>query len=61
MAEHDDDDLITPAEAATMFRVSAKTVTRWAKAGKLPATIRTIGDHRRFRYGDLKPFLEATQ
>ena len=27
--------LLTPAEVAAMFRVDPKTVTRWAKAGKL--------------------------
>jgi len=35
--------LLTPAEVATMFRVDPKTVTRWAKAGKL---------HRSARWGD---------
>jgi excisionase family DNA binding protein len=40
--------LLTPAEVATMFRVNPKTVTRWAKAGKL-TSIRTLGGHRRFR------------
>lgn len=40
--------LLTPAEVATMFRVDPKTVTRWAKAGKL-ASIRTLGGHRRYR------------
>ena len=33
--------LLTPAEVATMFRVDPKTVTRWAKAGKL-TSIRTL-------------------
>src|SRR3982074_804287 len=37
--------LLTPAEVASMFRVDPKTVTRWAKAGKLSA-IRTLGGHR---------------
>jgi excisionase family DNA binding protein len=40
--------LLTPAEVATMFRVDPKTVTRWAKAGKL-TSIRTLGGHRRYR------------
>ena len=39
--------LLTPAEVATMFRVDPKTVTRWAKAGKL-TSIRTLGGHRRY-------------
>ena len=36
----DAEPLLTPAEVATMFRVDPKTVTRWAKAGKL-TSIRT--------------------
>lgn len=39
--------LLLPYEVARMFRVDAKTVVRWAKAGKLPS-IRTLGGHRRF-------------
>src|SRR2546423_831499 len=31
-------DLLTPAEVAVLFRVNPKTVTRWARAGKLSAT-----------------------
>ncbi len=34
--------LLTPAEVAALFRVDPKTVTRWAKAGKL-SSIRTLG------------------
>lgn len=40
--------LMTPAEVAEMFRVDPKTVTRWARAGRL-SCIRTLGGHRRFR------------
>jgi len=43
----DPDALLTPAEVASLFRVTPKTITRWAEAGKLPA-IRTLGGHRRF-------------
>lgn len=39
--------LLTSGQVATLFRVTTKTVTRWAEAGKLPA-IRTLGGHRRF-------------
>jgi excisionase family DNA binding protein len=39
--------LLTPAEVAAAFRVDPKTVTRWAKAGKL-SFIRTLGGHRRY-------------
>lgn len=40
--------LLTPAEVATLFKVDPKTVTRWAKLGKL-SSIRTLGGHRRYK------------
>jgi len=49
--------LLTPAEVAALFRVDPKTVTRWAKAGKLTC-IRTLGGHRRYRAGDVQALLE---
>ena len=49
---HDVEALLTPAEVATMFRVDPKTVTRWAKAGKL-TSIRTLGGHRRYREAEV--------
>lgn len=61
MADHDDLDapeqLLTPSEVAALFRVNPKTVTRWARAGKLTA-IRTLGGHRRFRVSEIKRCLE---
>jgi excisionase family DNA binding protein len=48
--------LLTPAEVATMFRVDPKTVTRWAKAGKL-TSIRTLGGHRRYREVEVRALL----
>ena len=42
------DALLTPAEVAALFRVDPKTVTRWARAGKL-TSLRTLGGHRRYR------------
>jgi len=44
--------LLTSGQVATLFRVTPKTVTRWAEAGKLPA-IRTLGGHRRFPAGEV--------
>ena len=35
------------AQVADLLHVSPKTVTRWAKEGKLPHS-RTLGGHRRF-------------
>ncbi len=52
----DSEALLTPAEVATMFRVDPKTVTRWAKAGKLSA-IRTLGGHRRYRESEVRELL----
>ena len=49
----EDDHLMTPGEVAKMLRVDPKTVSRWAKAGKLSA-VRTLGGHRRYRAGDIK-------
>lgn len=42
------DPLLTTGEVAALFRVDPKTVTRWAKMGRLTA-IRTLGGHRRYR------------
>lgn len=58
MAEQNQKDaLLTPAEVAGMFRVNPKTVTRWARAGKITA-IRTLGGHRRFRASEIARCLE---
>ena len=50
--------LLTPAEVASLFRVDPKTVTRWAKAGKLTA-IRTLGGHRRYRQSEVQSLLKT--
>ncbi len=50
--------LLTPAEVAAMFRVDPKTVTRWAKAGKISA-IRTLGGHRRYRESEVRELLRG--
>ncbi len=52
----DAEPLLTPAEVAAMFRVDPKTVTRWAKAGKL-SSIRTLGGHRRYRESEVRDLL----
>ena len=52
----DSESLLTPAEVAAMFRVDPKTVTRWAKAGKL-SSIRTLGGHRRYRESEVRELL----
>lgn len=52
----DAEKLLTPAEVAALFRVDPKTVTRWAKAGKLQS-IRTLGGHRRYRESEVRELL----
>ena len=49
--------LLTPGEVAILFHVDPKTVTRWAKAGKL-TSIRTLGGHRRYRESEVKELLK---
>ena len=53
-SEHDR--LLKPQEVAALFRVDPKTVTRWAKSGKL-SCIRTLGGHRRYRESDVRALL----
>lgn len=52
--------LLTPAEVAAMFRVDPKTVTRWARDGRLTA-VRTLGGHRRYRESEVLGLLRAAQ
>lgn len=52
------DALLTPAEVASMFRVNSKTVTRWARTGKL-TSIRTLGGHRRFLESEVRQLMQA--
>lgn len=54
----DTEQLLTPSEVAALFRVDPKTVTRWAKAGKL-TSIRTLGGHRRYRASEVHALLET--
>ena len=50
--------LLTPREVAELFGVDPKTVTRWAKAGKL-TSIRTLGGHRRYRESEVRDLLKS--
>jgi excisionase family DNA binding protein len=54
----DQEVLLTPAEVASLFRVDPKTVTRWAKSGKL-TSIRTLGGHRRYKESEVKALLST--
>ena len=52
------DALLPPAEVAALFRVDPKTVTRWARAGKL-TSLRTLGGHRRYRESEVRALLKG--
>jgi excisionase family DNA binding protein len=60
LRDTDGEMLLTPGEVAQIFRVNPKTVSRWARAGKI-STIRTLGGHRRFRAGDVEALVAATE
>lgn len=60
-----DNDLLTPGEVAGLFRVDPKTVTRWARAGRIPpvdgrkSVLRTPGGHLRVRYVVVRKILDG--
>ncbi|MFM1825417.1 MAG: hypothetical protein RLZZ37_52 [Actinomycetota bacterium] len=49
--------LLSPGQVAEMFSVDPKTVTRWAKAGKLTA-VKTLGGHRRYHADEVRELLK---
>jgi excisionase family DNA binding protein len=58
LSSSNQENLLTPAEVASLFRVDPKTVTRWAKSGKL-TSIRTLGGHRRYKESEVKNLLKT--
>jgi excisionase family DNA binding protein len=53
-----DDSLLTPGEVASLFRVDPKTVTRWAASGRI-TSLKTPGNHRRFRVGEIRAMMRG--
>jgi excisionase family DNA binding protein len=53
-----EDRLLKPGEVAQIFRVDPKTVSRWAKSGKIIG-IKTFGGHHRFWESDIRKHLEG--
>jgi excisionase family DNA binding protein len=45
------------AEVADILHVSPKTVSRWAKEGRLPC-MRTLGGHRRYPEAEIRELAE---
>jgi excisionase family DNA binding protein len=48
------------AEVAEILHVSPKTVSRWAKEGKLPF-LRTLGGHRRYPAAEIRQLADQLQ
>jgi excisionase family DNA binding protein len=48
------------AEVADILHVSPKTVSRWAKEGKLPF-LRTLGGHRRYSAAQIRQLADELQ
>ena len=49
--------LLGSGEVAAIFRVDSKTVSRWAREGKLRPPIRTVGGHYRYRESEIRALL----
>lgn len=58
MGSDEDDRLLTPGEVAEMFRVTTKTVQRWAESGVLTAVRAHATGQRRFRLSQVRELLE---
>ena len=48
------------AEVADILYVSPKTVSRWAKEGKLPF-LKTLGGHRRYPAAEIRQLADELQ
>lgn len=54
------DRLLTPGEVAAMLRVDPKSVTRWARAGRI-TSVRTLGGHRRYYEAEIRELVAASR
>jgi excisionase family DNA binding protein len=54
----ENDDVITPGEAAKMLGVDPKTLTRWANKNMIPS-FRLPGGHRRYKLKDIEAIRNA--
>jgi excisionase family DNA binding protein len=50
--------LLRTADVATLFQVSERTVSEWAKRGQIPS-VRTPGGHRRYPAEGIRALLQA--
>lgn len=54
------DRLMSSGDVAKMFRVDPKTVTRWAKQGKIKS-VKTPGGHRRYFESDIMSLFKQSE
>jgi excisionase family DNA binding protein len=59
-AAPEDPPYLHPAEVADIMHVSPKTVSRWAKEGKLPC-LKTLGGHRRYPATEIRQLADELQ
>jgi excisionase family DNA binding protein len=52
-----DGQLLRTADVATLFQVSERTVSEWAKRGQIPS-VRTPGGHRRYPAEGIRALLQ---
>src|SRR5215471_14170955 len=50
--------LLRTSDVATLFQVSERTVSEWAKRGQIPS-VRTPGGHRRYPAEGIRSLLQA--
>jgi excisionase family DNA binding protein len=53
-----DGQLLRTADVATLFQVSERTVSEWAKRGQIPS-VRTPGGHRRYPAEGIRNLLQS--
>lgn len=51
--------MLSPQQVATLFSVDPKTVSRWAREGKIKF-VRTPGNHRRYPASEIRRLLGET-
>lgn len=54
-----DSGLLSTGQVASLFQVTRRSVTAWARNGRLPS-LSPRGGHRRFRVGDVRALLDES-
>jgi len=57
--EHRDDDMLTKVKLGAALNVSTRTIDRWIAEGTGPPYIRLPRNRLRWRWGDVRAWLEA--